>query len=30
MTMGGYVGQAYAQLYPDRPAGFISIDSAPL
>ncbi len=30
MTMGGYVGQAYAQLYPDRLAGFISIDSAPL
>ncbi len=28
--MGGYVGQAYAQLYPDRLAGFISIDSAPL
>ena len=28
MTMGGYVGQAYAQLYPDRLAGFISIDSA--
>ena len=30
MTMGGYVEQAYAQLYPDRLAGFISIDSAPL
>ena len=29
-SMGGYVGQAYAQLYPDRLAGFISIDSAPL
>ena len=28
--MGGYVGQAYAQLYPDRLAGFVSIDSAPL
>ena len=28
--MGGYEGQAYAQLYPDRLAGFISIDSAPL
>ena len=28
--MGGYVGQAYAQLYPDRLAGFISIASAPL
>ena len=29
-SMGGYVGQAYAQLYPGRLAGFISIDSAPL
>lgn len=29
-SMGGYVGQAYAQLYPDRLTGFISIDSAPL
>lgn len=29
-SMGGYVGQAYAQLYPDRLQGFISIDSAPL
>ena len=29
-SMGGYVGQAYAQLYPERLAGFISIDSAPL
>ena len=29
-SMGGYVGQAYAQLYPDRLAGFISINSAPL
>ena len=29
-SMGGYVGQVYAQLYPDRLAGFISIDSAPL
>ena len=29
-SMGGYVGQAYAQLYPDQLAGFISIDSAPL
>lgn len=28
--MGGYVGQAYTQLYPERIAGFISIDSAPL
>lgn len=29
-SMGGYVGQAYAQLFPDKMAGFISIDSAPL
>ena len=29
-SMGGYVGQAYAQLFPDRLAGFVSIDSAPL
>ena len=29
-SMGGYVGQAYAQLYPNRLTGFISIDSAPL
>lgn len=29
-SMGGYVGQAYAQIYPDRLAGFVSIDSAPL
>ena len=29
-SMGGYVGQVYAQLYPDRLAGFVSIDSAPL
>lgn len=29
-SMGGYVGQAYAQLYPEKPAGFIAIDSAPL
>lgn len=29
-SMGGYVGQAYAQLFPERLAGFISIDSAPL
>lgn len=28
--MGGYVGQAYAQLYSDRLAGFVSLDSAPL
>lgn len=29
-SMGGYVGQAFAQLYPDQLKGFISIDSAPL
>lgn len=29
-SMGGYVGQAFAELYPDEMAGFISIDSAPL
>ena len=29
-SMGGYVGQAYAQLYPNRLTGFVSIDSAPL
>ncbi len=29
-SMGGYVGQAYAELYPDRLRGFVSIDSAPL
>lgn len=29
-SMGGYVGQAYAQRYPDRLKGFVSIDSAPL
>ena len=29
-SMGGYVGQAYAELFPDRIAGFVSIDSAPL
>jgi pimeloyl-ACP methyl ester carboxylesterase len=28
--MGGYVGQAFAQLYPERLKGFVSIDSAPL
>lgn len=28
--MGGYIGQAYAQLYPERLKGFVSIDSAPL
>lgn len=29
-SMGGYVGQAYSQLFPDKLHGFISIDSAPL
>ena len=29
-SMGGYVAQAYAQLFPGQMAGFISIDSAPL
>ena len=29
-SMGGYVGQMYAELYPDEMAGFISVDSAPL
>lgn len=29
-SMGGYVGQAYSQLYPKTLNGFIAIDSAPL
>ncbi len=29
-SMGGYVGQAYAQLFPQKLTGFVSIDSAPL
>ena len=29
-SMGGYVGQAYAELFPDKLKGFVSIDSAPL
>lgn len=29
-SMGGYVGQAFAQKYPGKMKGFISIDSAPL
>jgi len=29
-SMGGYLGQVYASLYPDKLRGFISIDSAPL
>ena len=28
--MGGYVGQAYAEVFPDNLKGFVSIDSAPL
>ena len=29
-SMGGYVGQAFAELFPKKLKGFISIDSAPL
>lgn len=29
-SMGGYVGQAYAQRFPGKLTGFVSIDSAPL
>ena len=29
-SMGGYVSQAFIDLYPGRATGFISIDSAPL
>ena len=29
-SMGGYVAQAYAQQFPEKISGFISIDSAPL
>lgn len=29
-SMGGYVGQTYAELYPENLKGFVSIDSAPL
>ena len=29
-SMGGYVGQAYAEVFPDNLKGFVSIDSAPL
>lgn len=29
-SMGGYVGQTFAELYPEVLAGFVSIDSAPL
>lgn len=29
-SMGGYVGQAYAEAFPQKLRGFVSIDSAPL
>ena len=29
-SMGGYVGQCYSELYPEKLSGFVSIDSAPL
>ncbi|MCR5589949.1 MAG: alpha/beta hydrolase [Lachnospiraceae bacterium] len=29
-SMGGYVSQAYAELFPEKLTGFISVDSAPL
>ncbi|MBQ6900615.1 MAG: alpha/beta hydrolase [Firmicutes bacterium] len=29
-SMGGYVGQAFAELFPQKLKGFISLDSAPL
>lgn len=29
-SMGGYVGQAYSELYPEKLAGFVAVDSAPL
>lgn len=29
-SMGGYVGQAYSQRYPQKLRGFVAIDSAPL
>lgn len=29
-SMGGYVGQVFAQLYPEKLKGFVSIDSAPI
>ena len=29
-SMGGYVGQAFTELFPDELAGFVAIDSAPL
>ena len=29
-SMGGYVGQTFAELYPEKLKGLVSIDSAPL
>ncbi|WP_026652125.1 alpha/beta fold hydrolase [Butyrivibrio proteoclasticus] len=29
-SMGGYVGQMYSELFPDKLRGFVSVDSAPL
>ena len=29
-SMGGYVGQAYSQRFPEKLCGFVSVDSAPL
>ena len=29
-SMGGYVGQMFAELYPEKLKGFVSVDSAPL
>lgn len=29
-SMGGYLGQMYSQLFPDKLSAFISVDSAPL
>lgn len=29
-SMGGYVGQAYSEFFPNKLQGFVSIDSAPL
>ncbi len=29
-SMGGYVAQAYAQLFPEKLEGFVALDSAPL
>lgn len=29
-SMGGYIGQMYSQLFPEKLKGFISINSAPL